>query len=80
MDNVAPPTELIGLLVRLREGLVTNPLPFEAADAPAARAERSNLVKQLDDYIVPRLEKSRRPYWLSWAGRRAPASPPWSTR
>ncbi|MBA2717379.1 MAG: GTPase domain-containing protein [Propionibacteriales bacterium] len=61
MDNVAPPTELIGLLVRLREGLVTNPLPFEAADAPAARAERSNLVKQLDDYIVPRLEKIEAP-------------------
>ncbi len=61
MNTVAPPTELIGLLVRLREGLVQNPLPFEAADAPVARAERSNLVKQLDDYIVPRLEKIEAP-------------------
>ena len=61
MNTVAPPTELIGLLVRLREGLVQNPLPFEAADAPVARAERSNLVKQLDDYIIPRLVQIEAP-------------------
>ncbi len=61
MNDVAPPTELIGLLVRLREGLVQNPLPFEAADAAVARTERSNLIKQLDDYIVPRLVQIEAP-------------------
>ena len=61
MNDVAPPTELIGLLVRLRASLVQSPLPFEAADASVARTERSNLIKQLDDYIVPRLVQIEAP-------------------
>ena len=55
MSDVAPSTELVGLLVRLREALIESALPFEAADSDVARPERSNLIKQLDDYIIPRL-------------------------
>ncbi len=61
MTDVAPPTELLGVLVRLREALVRSPLPFAAADADAARPERSNLIKQLDDYIIPRLVQIEAP-------------------
>jgi Dynamin family len=49
--------DLVDVLVRLRETLVGHELPFEAADAPPARAERDHLVKQLDDYIIPRLQQ-----------------------
>ncbi len=55
MSELGPPTELLGVLVRLRQTLVDNQLPFEAGDADAARLERSNLIKQLDDYVIPRL-------------------------
>jgi energy-coupling factor transporter ATP-binding protein EcfA2 len=55
VSDVAPSTELVGLLVRLREALIESALPFEAADSGVARPERSNLIKQLDDYIIPRL-------------------------
>ncbi len=53
--SAARPTALLGVLVRLRQSLVDHPLPFEAADADEARAERTALIKQLDDYILPRL-------------------------
>ena len=55
MSDTTPPTELLGAVVRLRQGLVDHVLPLDAGDAPAARDERSELIKQLDDYIVPRL-------------------------
>jgi 50S ribosome-binding GTPase len=55
VSDAVPSVDLVGVLVRLREALAGNELPFEAADAPAARAERGQLVKQLDDYIIPRL-------------------------
>lgn len=55
MTLVGPPTDLIGVLVRLRQALVDTPLPFEAGDAADGRAEKDALVAQLDDYIMPRL-------------------------
>jgi len=48
-------TELLGVLVRLRETLVTTDLPLEVADVEAARAMRRELVDQLEDYVLPRL-------------------------
>ncbi len=55
MSDLAPPTELLSVLVRLRQWLVDSPLPFEAADAEAGRDAREGLITQLDDYVVPRL-------------------------
>jgi Dynamin family len=55
MSEVDTSAHLISLLVRLRKALDEGYLPFAAADANAARAERAAVIKQLDDYIVPRL-------------------------
>jgi energy-coupling factor transporter ATP-binding protein EcfA2 len=55
MSDVDTPARLISLLVRLRKGLDESSLPLAAADAEQASAERSAVIKQLDDYIVPRL-------------------------
>lgn len=61
MSDLGPPTELIGVLVRLRQALVENPLPFDAADAAEGREQRDKLVTQLDDYVVPRLVQLEAP-------------------
>ena len=61
MSDLGPPTELIGVLVRLRQALVDHDLPFEAADIEAVRHERDALIKQLDDYIIPRLVQIEAP-------------------
>jgi hypothetical protein len=55
MSEFDTPAHLISLLVQLRKALDDGYLPFAAADANAARAERAAVIKQLDDYIVPRL-------------------------
>jgi hypothetical protein len=57
LSELGSTTELLGVLVRLRQALVDNPLPFESADAAEAREQRDKLIAQLDDYIVPRLVK-----------------------
>jgi len=56
-----PPTALIGVLVRLRQALVDQPVLLEAPDAERGRRERDGLVKQLDDYIIPRLVQIEAP-------------------
>jgi hypothetical protein len=55
LTELGSTTELLGVLVRLRQALVESPLPFAAADADDARDQRDKLIAQLDDYIVPRL-------------------------
>lgn len=55
MSDPGPPTELIGVLLRLRQALVEGELPFDSEDAATGRRERDGLIKQLDDYIIPRL-------------------------
>ncbi len=55
MSDPGPQNELLGVLVRLRQGLVDHSLPYEAADASVGRAERTALIRQLDDYVIPRL-------------------------
>jgi hypothetical protein len=56
-----PPTALIGVLVRLRQALVDQPLLLEAQDAELGRRERDGLIKQLDDYVIPRLVQIEAP-------------------
>ena len=40
----------------LRAAVAANVLPFETADAAVARRSQQELVAQLDDYVMPRLE------------------------
>lgn len=61
VTDLGPPTELIGVLVRVRQALVDSPIPFAAADADEGRESRVSLLKQLDDYIVPRLVQIEAP-------------------
>jgi hypothetical protein len=57
LSELGSTTELLGVLVRLRQALVENPLPFESAQARDGREQRDKLIAQLDDYVVPRLVK-----------------------
>ncbi len=61
MSDTSPPTELLGAVVRLRQGLIDQDLPLAAGGAAEARDERSGLIKQLDDYVVPRLVQIEAP-------------------
>src|SRR4028119_688263 len=61
MSVLESPAALVEVLHRLRAALVEGSLPFEAADAAVARAERDAVIKQLDDYIVPRLVQIEAP-------------------
>ncbi|MGI8433601.1 MAG: dynamin family protein [Nocardioidaceae bacterium] len=61
MSDLGPPTELLGVLVRLRQSLVDHALPFESATVDVARRERQSVVQQLDDYIIPRLVQIEAP-------------------
>ena len=47
--------ELLAVLVRLRETLVTTELPLEVADVEEYRRTRRELIDQLEDYVLPRL-------------------------
>ncbi|HSS68407.1 MAG TPA: GTPase domain-containing protein [Nocardioidaceae bacterium] len=57
MSELGSTTELLGVLVRLRQALVEHPLPFASAEADEGREQRDKLIAQLDDYVVPRLVK-----------------------
>ena len=61
MSDLGPPTALIATLVRLRQTLVDHDLPFEAGGVESARHERESLIKQLDDYVIPRLVQIEAP-------------------
>ena len=47
--------ELVGALLALRERVAELRLPLETAAAPDARADRTRVLDQLDDYLLPRL-------------------------
>jgi hypothetical protein len=55
VSDLGAPSELIGVLVQLRQVLVDHDLPFETGQVDDARHERHALIKQLDDYVIPRL-------------------------
>ncbi|MGH3365642.1 MAG: ABC transporter, partial [Nocardioidaceae bacterium] len=48
-------TELLGVLVRLRESLAHSELPLDTSEVESAREARQQLIDQLEDYILPRL-------------------------
>jgi hypothetical protein len=48
-------TELVGVLVRLREILVNTDLPLQVTDVEDVRRTRRELIDQLEDYVLPRL-------------------------
>lgn len=47
--------ELVSALLGLRERVADLRLPLETATAPGARADRTRVLDQLDDYLLPRL-------------------------
>ncbi|MCW2784966.1 MAG: transporter [Marmoricola sp.] len=47
--------QMVATLVRLREALELTRLPLSIPDVESARAARTELVDQLEDYILPRL-------------------------
>lgn len=47
--------ELVSALLGLRERVADLRLPLETATAPSARADRTRVLDQLDDYLLPRL-------------------------
>lgn len=55
MRDSGPPTGLLTVLVRLRQCLLDSPLRLDAADAAEGNRERTSMLAQLDDYVVPRL-------------------------
>jgi hypothetical protein len=48
-------TAMVTALVRLREALQDTALPLDVPDADARRATRTEMVDQLEDYVLPRL-------------------------
>ncbi|WP_240755633.1 dynamin family protein [Nocardioides iriomotensis] len=48
-------TAMITALVRLREALQDTALPLDVPDAESRRATRTEMVDQLEDYVLPRL-------------------------
>jgi energy-coupling factor transporter ATP-binding protein EcfA2 len=54
-------TELLSVLVRLRETLAATELSLEASEVDAARSSRQELIDQLEDYVLPRLLQADAP-------------------
>ncbi|MFT4147425.1 MAG: dynamin family protein [Micrococcaceae bacterium] len=48
-------------LQQLRNALQAIHLPYNVASAPAARQKQDELVKQLDDYVIPRVQRLNAP-------------------
>ena len=61
MTQSGPPTGLLTVLVRLRQCLLDSPLRLAAADAAEGSRERSSMLAQLDDYVIPRLVQVEAP-------------------
>ena len=55
MTPAAPPQDLLGALVRLREVLAETPLPLDVPGAQDSRVSLQEMVDQLEDYVLPRL-------------------------
>lgn len=46
---------MLGAVSTLRDQVASTPLPLDLTGVAAARATRDSLLKQLDDYVIPRL-------------------------
>jgi len=52
---VTSPTAMVTALVQLREALEQTALPLDVPQVEAARATRTEMVDQIEDYVLPRL-------------------------
>ena len=55
MSYLGPPQDLLGALLRLREGLAQASFALDLPSAKQAGADREEMVDQLEDYVLPRL-------------------------
>ena len=55
MSVSATTTDMVTALVRLREALQSAELPLDLPGADATRTARSEMIDQLEDYVLPRL-------------------------
>src|SRR4029453_6974860 len=55
MNYLAPPQNLLGALLRLREGLAQTSFALDLPSAAQASRDRDGMVDQLEDYVLPRL-------------------------
>ncbi|HEX9031312.1 MAG TPA: GTPase [Streptosporangiaceae bacterium] len=60
--------KLEAALIELRDAVVRVPLLLDCAGIEAARAERQQLLNQIDDYLLPRLRQSGAPILISMVG------------
>ena len=52
---------VLGAVTTLRAEVERAALPLDVPGAPASRATRDALLKQLDDYVIPRLRSLEAP-------------------
>jgi len=55
-------------LLNLRKRIAAVPLVFEIAGSAAVKAERSKLLSQIDDYLLPRVRRSAAPLLVALVG------------
>jgi hypothetical protein len=60
--------KLEAALLELRDPMVRIPLLLDSPGIEAARAERQQLLSQIDDYLLPRLRQSGAPILISMVG------------
>ena len=70
-------TELVTALTGLRQALAAVQLPLDVPDAETHRGTRSELVNQLEDYVLPRLLQIEAPLLT---GPLPTAVAPWGRR
>jgi hypothetical protein len=61
VTEIGPPIGVLTVLVRLRQCLLDNPFRLDAPDAAGGDRERSSILAQLDDYVIPRLVQVEAP-------------------
>lgn len=71
--------QLLDALSALRDRVAAARFPLPLAGAPRARANRDELLAQLDDYLVPRLRDPEAPLLAVVGGSTGAASRPSST-
>src|SRR6266487_1636492 len=60
--------KLESALLELRSQIVRIPLPLDCPRAEEARAERQQLISQIDDYLLPRLRQPGSPILIAMVG------------
>ena len=55
-------------LLNLRKRIAAIPLVFEIAGAAAVKTERTKLLSQIDDYLLPRVRRSAAPVLVALVG------------